>query len=425
MVNYALYALAALGAAAVGRSTYGWLVPDRGAQSPAWLTAPDDGAGDELLDTLGAHLDSAVLDGNRVELLENGVEIFPAMLDAIEQAEASVSFLTYIYWTGEIAHRTADALARAARRGVDVRVLLDAYGAQKMNARLVRMLTDAGVEVAWFHPLRWYRLHQVNNRTHRKVLVVDGQVGFTGGVGIAAEWEGDARDSSEWRDDHFRVRGPAVRYLQGAFAEDWREATGEVLLGPRMFRPLEAEGPARVLPLVTSPGGRPSPIGFLYWLALRVARERVDIATPYFLPDDGLIESMGPAIERGVRVRLLVPGAHTDTPLLRAASFARYEMLLSQGVELYEFQPTMMHAKTVSIDGRWSIVGSANFDLRSFELNNEVVLVVDDPGLATCIDASFEADLERARRLDLDDVRAARLSKRIASRLAVTLRAHL
>lgn len=425
MLTFALYALAAVGAAAVGRWTYGWLVPERGAQRPDWLTAPDHQAGDEFLDTLAAHLDSAVLEGNRVELLENGVEIFPAMLEAIEHAEASVNLLTYVYWTGDIAEQTADTLARAARRGVEVRVLLDAYGAQKMNARLVRMLEEARVRLAWFHPLRWYRLRQVNNRTHRKVLVVDGLVGFTGGVGIAEEWEGDARHPGEWRDDHFRVRGPAVRYLQGAFAEDWRDATGEVLLGACSFRPLEAVGPARVLPLVTSPGGRPSPIAFLYWLALRIASERVDIATPYFLPDDDLIASMGPAVRRGVRVRLLVPGEHNDADLLRMASFARYEMILNQGVELYEYEPTMMHSKTVSIDGRWTIVGSANFDRRSFELNNEIVLVVDDPGFASCLDASFEADLARARRIDMDEVRSMNRSRQLASRAAVLLRAHL
>ena len=425
MLTFALYVLALVGAASAGRATYGWLVPDRGAQRPGWLRAPEYSAGEELLHTLGAHLDSAVLDGNRVELLENGVEIFPPMLEAIDQAKESVNFLTYVYWTGEIAQRTAEALVRASRRGVAVRVLLDAYGAQKMNPRLVESLESAGVKVAWFHPLRWYRLRQVNNRTHRKVLVVDGTVGFTGGVGIAEEWEGDARNPSEWRDDHFRVRGPVVRHLQGAFAEDWRDATGEVLLGSCMFRSLEPTGSARVLPLVTAPGGRPSPIAFLYWLALQVASERVDIATPYFLPDDDLIESMGPTIERGVRVRLLVPGEHNDAELVRSASLARYRALLELGVELYEYEPTMFHTKAVSIDGRWAIIGSANFDRRSFELNNEVVLVVDDPEFAGALDESFEADLARARRIDIDSVRAFGLLRRVAYRVALLLRPHL
>ena len=425
MMSYALYALALFGAAALSRATYGWLVPDAGAQRPAWLRAPDYAAGDELLDCLGAHLDSAVLGGNRIELLENGVEIFPAMLEAIEQAKESINFLTYVYWTGEIARRMAGALSDAARRGVRVRVLLDAYGAQKMNLELVRSMRDAGVQVAWFHPLRWYRLRQVNNRTHRKVMVVDGLVGFTGGVGIAEEWEGDARDPSEWRDDHFRIRGPAVRHLQGAFAEDWRDATGEVLLGRCMFRPLEPAGAARVMPLVTSPGGRPSPVSFLYWLALQVATERVDIATPYFLPDDDLIDSMGPTVDRGVRVRLLVPNSYNDATMVRIASLARYRALLECGVELYEYQRTMLHTKTVSIDGRWSIVGSANFDKRSFELNNEVLLVVDDPGFACSLDVSFEKDLESACRVRDRDVRRRALPHRAVSRLALTLRPYL
>ena len=425
MTSYVRTALAFLGAAAVGRATYARVVPDRGAHSPRWLTTPDHAAGDELLDCLAAHLDAAVLEGNRIELLENGVEIFPAMLEAIEQAEESVNFLTYVYWTGDIAKRVAGALTRAARRGVRVRVLLDAYGAQKMNRRLVQFMEEAGVSVAWFHPLRWYRLRQVNNRTHRKVLVVDGRVGFTGGVGIAEEWEGDARDPSEWRDDHFRIDGPVVRHLQGAFAEDWREATGEVLLGRSNFRPIRPVGPARVMPLVTSPGGRPSPVSFLYWLALQVASERVDISTPYFLPDDDLIESMGPAVERGVRVRLLVPSGHNDAAALRLASLARYRALLDAGVELYEYERTMLHTKTVSIDGRWSIIGSANFDKRSFELNNEVLLVVDDGSFARCLDESFEGDLAQSRRIALDDVRERPLPQRTASRLALLLRPYL
>ena len=425
MSSYAFRALALVGAAALARTTYARLVPDTGAQRPGWLTAPDYEPGDELMESLGAHLDAAVLEGNRIELLENGLEIFPAMLEAIEQAKESVNFLTYVYWTGDIAERMAGALADAAQRGVRVRVLLDAYGAQKMNERLVRSMADAGVVVAWFHPLRWYRLRRVNNRTHRKVMVVDGVVGFTGGVGIAQEWEGDARDPSEWRDDHFRIRGPVVRHLQGAFAEDWREATGEVLLGRCMFRLLEPVGTARVMPLVTSPGGRPSPISFLYWLALQVASERVDIATPYFLPDDDLIESMSPAVERGVRVRLLVPSGYNDAVTVRLASLSRYRALLDQGVELYEYERTMLHTKTVSIDGRWSIVGSANFDKRSFELNNEVVLVVDDPGFARSLDESFERDLAHARRIGLDEVRERPLPHRAVSRLALLLRPYL
>lgn len=426
MPRYLLIPLAVTGGLAIAWMAYSWAVPEPSDLLPDRLsvTAPD-ARQKAFLDAAAANLDTPVLDGNRVELLVNGVEIFPEMLEAIEGAERSVNFLTYIYWTGEIARRMADALSDAAERGVDVRVLLDAYGASRMDDALVERMERAGVDVAWFHPIRWYHLRAMNNRTHRKILLVDGTIGFTGGVGIAEEWEGDADGPGEWRDDHFRIEGPVVAHLQGAFAENWRDATGEVLVGEALFPDLADRGAARAMPLSTSPRGDTSPIAFLYWLALRTAAEHVDISTPYFLPDASLLDELARAAERGVRVRLLVPGETNDSPLLRTASLVHYDELLEAGVEIYEFDVSMMHAKTVLIDHRWAIFGSANMDNRSLELNDEIALLVEDAGLVDRIGSSYEDDVRRSNRIELEGVRDRPTWKRLESRLALLLREQL
>ncbi len=260
---------------------------------------------------------------------------------------------------------------------------------------------------------------------------MDGEVGFTGGVGIAEEWTGDAQDAEHWRDDHFRLRGPIVGALSGAFADNWTAATGEVLApaegAPERERSAEAVGRsapdhARIVPLFTSPRSDMSTIGFLYWLGLRTARARVDISTPYFVPDPLLTEEIAAAAERGVRVRLLVPGERNDSWLARYASFTRYGRLLRAGVEIYEFEPTMLHVKTVLVDDRFSIVGSSNFDNRSFELNDEIALLVDSAPLNAAIRSSFANDLERARRVTRESHRSRGLWTRIRSRVAILFR---
>jgi len=426
MLKYLMWILLVIGGFTLAWAVYEWLVPEPADLLPTRLSGrPDDARAGGFLDAAGANLDSPVLDGNEIELLVNGVEIFPAMLEAIEAAEESVNFLTYVYWTGDIARRMAGALTRAAERGVEVRVLLDAYGARLMDEELIEDLEAAGARVAFFHPLRWYHVRRLNNRTHRKVLVVDGRVGFTGGVGIAEEWEGDARREGEWRDDHFRVRGPVVRYLQGAFADNWRDATGEVLAGESMFPDLEDVGSSRILALTTSPRGDVSPIAFLYWLALHTATERVDISTPYFLPDDALLDAMRDASERGVRIRLLVPDEHNDSELVRVASVSRYRTLLEGGIEIHEYGTSMLHAKTVLVDDRWAIVGSANFDNRSFELNDEIVLLVEDSGFVARVRETYARDLEAARRITLEDVADRSWVDRVKSALALVFREQL
>lgn len=375
--------------------------------------------------SLSAHLGVPLVEGNRIELLRNGDQIFPAMLAAIEGADESINLLSYIYWTGDIARSFAAALARAARRGVEVRVVLDAVGAHKMDPALVQSMQDGNVRVAWFNPIRWYSLNRFNHRTHRRVMVVDGQIGFTGGVGIGEEWTGNAEDPDHWRDDHFRIDGPVVGYLQGSFAENWRQATGEVLAGPRVFPRIDPVGDVPMSVINTGPGGATSELGFSYWLTFRRARERVWVSTPYFAPDPDLELGLTDAARRGVDVRLLVPGSHQDSRMIRYASQTWYRDLLTAGVKLYEFQPTMMHVKSVSVDREWSMVGSANFDSRSLEINFEIAVAVFDRDFTEALDASFAADLRRAKEITLEDIEARPWFVVLRNRAARVLREQL
>ncbi|MEX2048936.1 MAG: cardiolipin synthase [Gemmatimonadota bacterium] len=416
-------ALATVGALAIVLWIYGMVAPDFVDVAPDRLSSGDGDHGPA--EALAAHLDVPLLDGNRVELLVNGVQVFPAMLAAIEDADQSINLLSYIYWEGGIAGQVADGLSAAARRGVKVRVVLDAVGANSMDPDLVEQMRGAGAEVAWFNPVRWFSLRRFNHRTHRKVMVVDGRIGFTGGIGIASEWTGDAEDSEHWRDDHFRFEGPVVRYLQGAFVENWRQATGEVLSGTHVFPDIEPAGEARMAVINSGPAGATSEIGLTYWLMFRGARERIYVATPYFVPDPDLEIGLHDAARRGLDVRLLVPNHHQDSRLVRYASQTWYADLLEAGVRIYEYQPTMMHVKAVSVDREWAIVGSANFDNRSFMINFEVSVAVFDAGFVAELDDSFERDLRKAREITLEEVDAWPLLARARNRLARALREQL
>lgn len=420
--NAILYPLAGVGAVASLYAIYALATAEPTDVLPRKLSSGDDRGRMDLANTLAANLDAPLLEGNRVELLENGEEIFPPMLEAIGDARQSINFLTYVYWQGDIARRFAAELSAACRRGVEVRVLLDAVGSVKMDDALIEEMEGAGCRVARFRPPRWNELRRLNGRTHRKVLVVDGTRGFTGGVGIAEEWSGDARGPGQWRDDHFRVEGPVVRYLQGAFADNWREATGEVLADERFYPSIEPAGDARAIPLLGGPGGTVSPIAFLYWIALQGARERVWISTPYYAPDPDLQEAIEATARRGVEVVLIVPGERNDSRVVRWASRTQYGALLEAGVRIYEFEPTMFHVKALTVDREWAIVGSANFDNRSFELNYETVLAVEDPALVEALDASMRRDIERSREITREDVAGWSPLERARDHLALSLR---
>jgi len=421
--RFVLYGLAVVGALALVWWSYQALVPEFADMAPDRLSNAhrDHPLGADL----AAHLDLPLVAGNRIELLVNGDEIFPAMLSAIERAQHSINLLSYIYWEGAIAAEFADALSAASRRGVEVRVVLDAAGSYRMDPALVARMEGAGCVIAWFNPVRWYSLSRFNHRTHRKVLVVDGRIGFTGGVGIADEWTGDAEDADHWRDDHFRLEGPVVRYLQGAFAENWQQATGEVLTGKDAFPELEPAGEARMSVISSGPVGATSEIAFSHWLMFRGARERIFLTTPYYVPDPDLELGLTAAARRGLDVRLLVPNDHNDSRLVRYASQTWYRELLEAGVRIYEYQPTMMHVKTASVDGEWAIVGSANIDSRSFEINFEIAVAVFDASFVETLDASFEEDLTRAREITLQDVERRSWLARARDQLARMLREQL
>jgi cardiolipin synthase len=339
--------------------------------------------------------------GDRYEVLENGVRIFPAMLEAIGRAERRISLETYIYDDGRVADRFTTALASAARRGVKVRVIVDAVGAGTMSPGSIEALRQAGVEFAQYNALHWYSIEEVNYRTHRKILVIDGKIGFVGGAGFADHWLGDAGSKDEWRDTHMRVEGPAVERLEAAFYENWSE-TGHVSAPALDLDLTPRPTGARSLVAWSSPTGGSNAVKLLYLLSIAAARRTVDIQTPYFVLDESTSWAITDARRRGVRVRLLLEGDLTDAKSVKYAGRAEYERLLAEGVEIHEFQPTMMHVKAMVVDGTWSLVGSANFDNRSFELNDEITVAIADRDVAGRLLQDFERDRGRSLHITLE-----------------------
>lgn len=336
--------------------------------------------------------------GNRVDVLRNGVEIFPAMLDAIRSAERVIEFMTFVYWKGDIARRFADALAERARAGITVRVLLDAYGAHPMDRALIERMREASCRVEWLRPLST-RPWKIESRSHRKLLICDNTVAFTGGVGIAAEWEGDARDADEWRDTHFRVQGPAVAGLRAAFADNWIEATGRLDVAPHEARPEPRDdgAPVQVIPSSDRVGWNPAAL--VLTVLIEQARTRIRIATPYFTPATDLLDRLCAAVDRGVELELLVPGEHIDSRLSRLAGEAVFDRLLECGAAIYRFEPSMLHQKLILVDDRAACVGSANVNGRSMRQDDEISMVLYGEAAIAQLSADFEADLERSTRI--------------------------
>jgi cardiolipin synthase len=367
-----------------------------------------------------------ISDGNDAELLINGDRIFPAFLETIERAERTVNLLTYVYWRGDIARDVAGLLCRRAREGIEVNVLLDWVGTAKMDSALIDDMRDAGVDVAKFRPLKPYAVRRLNNRTHRKLLIADGRVGMTGGVGIAEEWTGNAQDPDHWRDTHVRVRGPVVRHLQGAFAENWLEATGDALVGENYLPDLEPVADGGPMQVVRSKAGvGDTNVEALYFLAIESARERLDLTAAYFAPRPAFVQVLCDAANRGVHVRVLVPGPHIDKEFVRIAGRAAYDALLDCGVEIYEYQPTMLHAKSLCIDGAWASVGSVNFDNRSFQLHDEATLCVQSERFAAQLTEQFEADLDASQEIRPGSFNERGLHRRAAERALGLVRREL
>jgi cardiolipin synthase len=338
--------------------------------------------------------------GNHYDVLTNGDQIFPAMLEAIRGAKRRINFETYIYKSGQVADQFTAALEEAARRGVRVNIVVDAIGGSGMKGEHVRRLKDAGCRVAVFNYPSWYSMEHVNYRTHRKILVVDGEVGFAGGVGVADHWLGHAETPEHWRDTQVRMYGPIVRVLDADFYENFIETDGEVT--PEIDDPPPpAHDRGASFAVRSSFTGGSNDLKRLYLLAIGSARRTLDITSPYFVTDESIDWSLTDAIARGVKIRILVEGDITDAMPVKYASREAYERLLALGIEIYEYQPTMMHAKAVVVDGVWSMFGSANFDNRSLELNDELNVAVASRDLAERLLSDFELDLRCASKLEL------------------------
>jgi len=357
---------------------------------------------------VGAVTASPASQGDKYEPLVNGDQIFPAMLDAIRGAKKRINFLTYIYSPGEVANQFTAALADAGRRGVKVNVVVDAFGASDIPKEHIEQLESAGVTVGHYRPVRWYSIQESNYRNHRKILVVDGEVAFTGGVGVADHWLGHAQDREHWRDTQFRISGPAVRYVEAAFYESMSQTMPTVKpeIGPEGDgRPPAPAGDAGSIVVSSAPSGGSGGVKRLFLITIGAAKRTLDITTPYFVLDDSTQWALEQARRRGVRIRLLVEGDRTDAKTVKWASRSVYDRLLQQGIEIYEYQTTMIHAKTTVVDGAWSIVGSANLDNRSLDMNDEINIGIVDRTLAEALRVTFEDDLKAAKQLKLEEWR--------------------
>lgn len=350
--------------------------------------------------TLEGLVGTPATEGNSVEVLRNGVEIFPAMLEAIHEATSSVDLLSYVYWTGKVADDFAAACCERARAGVRVRILLDAVGALQMNRELAHAMEEAGCQLEWFRAPTTWKVWEANHRSHRKVLVCDEEIGFTGGVGIAKEWEGDARTPEEWRDTHLRIRGPAVDGLRAAFIANWAE-TGRALYEDIDRFPEQPQVGSTTVQVV----GCPSQVGWSNMCSvmagmIMTAEHHIRITSAYFVPDDYFRELLCATARRGVEIDVCVPGPHMDKRIVQVAGQADYEDLLAAGVRIWQYQPTMIHAKVMTSDGLVSTVGSANFDSRSLRTNEEVNAVIFDPEITATLDAHFAEDVSNSERID-------------------------
>ena len=347
----------------------------------------------------------SVLDGSRITELQDGAESFPAMLAAIRGATKSVNFETYVDWSGRVSREFASALEDRARAGVPVHVMVDAIGGSKMKDAVVDQLRAAGVKFLFFHPLHWWTLDRLNNRDHRKILVVDGRIGFTGGIGIADEWAGDARKPDHWRDMQFQVEGPVVAQMQAVFESNWIVTTGHALYGPAYFPKLPPVGRSAAQMFSSSPDDGSENMQLMYLLAISAANKSIDLEAAYFIPSDLIRKALKAALKRGVRVRIIVPGAHVDSGLVNSASQAQWGTMLQAGAHIYRYQPSLFHCKLMIVDGYLTMVGSANFDNRSFRLNDEANLNIYDHDFAAHMTQIFEQDLGRSRETTLQQWR--------------------
>ena len=375
--------------------------------------------------TLVGYTGGTVVGGNRVDILLNGEEIFPSKLEMIRSARKSITYAQYVFEEGAPAADTAQALAERCRAGVKVHVLVDAVGSLMMPAQYRDWMTEAGCQVASYRPVTPWTIDRANYRNHRRILVVDGRVGVTGGSGTSGKWSGNGRQEGQWRDTDMRVEGPVINQLQGAFAENWLEATGVSLGGPDYFPwPIEARGAVESQIVRSSPAGGSVAMYTMFLLAMSSARRTIYITNPYFVPDDRMIETLLQARRRGVRVVLLLPGA-IDHNLVRQASRSQLGRLLEAGVQIHEYRAALLHSKTMVIDSTWATVGSTNLDRRSFELNEELNLVIYGADIARRLERVFVDDLEQSREVTYEQWNTRGIHRRILEMLSVPFRSQI
>jgi cardiolipin synthase A/B len=364
------------------------------------VKAPLAAADPRFSDYLATLLGDPLTTGDTYVVHTNGDKAYPAMLAAIDASKSRIAFETYIFDVGMVGERFVTALEAAARRGVACRMVLDSVGASTMDEKHIERLQQGGCRIGWFNAVSSFGLEEVNYRTHRKALVVDGDIAFIGGIGVADQWAFAAEGLPQWRDTHFEIRGPAAINVEAAFHENWIETGGVV--EPDLLQHAAANGKAKSVVVWSSPEGGANELKLLYLMAIAAARKTIDIQSPYLITDESTKWSIAEARRRGVRVRMLTEGDITDAKPVKFAGRADYESMLEQGAEVYEYQPAMMHTKAIVVDGVLSIIGSANFDNRSLELNDELNAAVFDPALAARITEDFEDDLTRSNKLSLD-----------------------
>jgi len=403
--------------------TAGLLIAAAGPASPSIERLPTLAVRDPaFVGTLEAHLGTPAVAGNRVDLLLNGDQIFPALLGAIRSARTSIDYAQYFWADGTVSQALADALAERARAGIRVNVLLDGVGTLHMPAVQIDTLRRSGCHVEWFRPLARFSVRRHNNRNHRRILVVDGRVGITGGSGVSDKWTGNGQRDDHWRDTDVRIEGPAVTWLQAAFVENWRVATGELLGGREYVAPeRQPAGDVRVQVVRSSPAGGSYAAYTMVLLAFVSARRSILMTNPYFVLDERMTDALVAAARRGVRVVALTPGK-IDHALVRSASRHDFGRLLQSGVQIFEYQAALLHAKTLVVDGAWSSVGSTNLDNRSFTLNDELNLAVYDAGVAGQLEQVFERDLQHARRVEYADWAKRSLTTRLQEYLILPVR---
>ncbi len=357
---------------------------------------------DEFLATVTGATGVPNLAGNSIDILHNGDEFYPVMLEEITRARTSITIEAYIYWAGDIGRRFAHALAGKAREGIPVKILLDAVGSASIGTEILETLEGGGCQLAWYNRIHWYTIGRFNHRTHRKSLIVDGRVGFTGGAGIADVWMGHAQSPEHWRDTQVRIAGPAVTPLQTGFAQNWLKTTGELLSGATYYPEPEHVGPLAAQTVMSSPETGASSVRVMHYLPIVCARRSIYIANPYFIPDQTAIDTLVDARRRGVDVRIMVSGEHNDNWLARQNSIRLYGPLLKAGIQILDYSKTFLHQKTMVVDGLWITIGTTNFDNRSFAHNEETSICVRDGRLARLMEQAFLADMRACEKVELE-----------------------